>query len=178
MKKYNDYELLYLWSWHSEEALTILLNKYQNYIRIKLYHFKIQKHHFEDFEQEGMMTLMKAIARYNINMDVSFFTYFNVLLCRRIMRLLEEDTRRCEKILLSDFLGEYADKGDLEESVYQAIFLEKIQKMQLDPLKKAIFNEIMLGNKKAKEFAEEHLMKSKDVYNQIYLLRKKVQELL
>ena len=40
-KKYNDYELLYLLDWHSEEALYILMEKYDNLINAKLLKFNI-----------------------------------------------------------------------------------------------------------------------------------------
>ena len=60
-KKYNDYELLYLYNIHSEEALRILLKKYSCLIDIKLCAFRVRNYQFADFRQECLLSLMYAI---------------------------------------------------------------------------------------------------------------------
>ena len=46
----------------------------------------------------------------------------------------------------------------------------------MSDLKKQIFNEIFIEEKKVNEFVKEHDLDYKEVYNQIYLLRKKIRK--
>ena len=94
MFKYNDNELLYLYSWHIEEALNILIAKYSVFIRLKLSRFRIKSAQFEDFYQESLLVLNYAINTFDENKEASFFTYFELLLERRIMRLLSNNKRQ------------------------------------------------------------------------------------
>ena len=74
-KKYNDYELLYLCSLHSEEALNILLEKYTCLIMIKLCAFKVKDCYFDDFKQECLMALMSAIKSFSESFNKTFYKY-------------------------------------------------------------------------------------------------------
>jgi hypothetical protein len=47
----------------------------------------------------------------------------------------------------------------------------------MSDLKKQIFNEIFIGEKKINDFVKEYNLDHREVYNQIYLLRKKLQRL-
>ena len=177
MFKYNDYELLYLCSWHSEEALQILMEKYGVLIRYKLVNFHIQKSQVDDFYQEGVMLLQYAIDNYNENKEASFFTYFELLLERRIMRLLSNNSRAFNSVFLADPNEfDYPDPIDFEAKFYYGEIIKSVKKLKLNELKKQIFNEIFLEQKKVSDFAIEHKLDCKDVYNQVYLLRKKLRE--
>ena len=176
MFKYNDNELLYLYSWHIEEALNILIAKYSVFIRLKLSRFRIKSAQFEDFYQESLLVLNHAINTFDENKDASFFTYFELLLERRIMRLLSNNKRQTNFILADPQEFDIKDEQNLEQNFYYAKILNSIKSIKMSDLKKQIFNEIFIEEKKVNEFVKEHDLDYKEVYNQIYLLRKKIRK--
>ena len=177
MIKYNDNELLYLHSWHSEEALNILIEKYSSFIRYKLHCFRIKSAQIEDFFQESLMTLYQAINSFNPDKNTSFYTYFEILLERRIMRLLSLNKKDMYNTIVVDpFAFDFPDPIDYEQNYYQYELLQKVKGMKMNQLKQSIFNEIFIENKKINDFAKEHHIDNKDVYNQVYLLRKKLRD--
>ena len=74
---YNDYELIYLIKEGVEEALKEMFRKYSHFL-YKFYYQ--QENRFTskgDFVQEGFMVLQKAIETYDMDKEISFYTYFN-----------------------------------------------------------------------------------------------------
>ena len=91
--KYNDNELLYLFSEGIEEALEILLEKYVGLIRKRVSSFKIQMRFRDDFLQEGYMALLIAIRTYHQESPKTFNKYFDLILQRRFIKILKSDPR-------------------------------------------------------------------------------------
>ena len=61
--KYNDYELLYMNGLSSEEARDILFEKYMFMIKKMIVKFNVQPNEKDDYFQEGLIALNKAIKR-------------------------------------------------------------------------------------------------------------------
>ena len=91
MIQYNDYELLYLMSEFDEEAERILFEKYTNLIRSKVYKFKIKSRYRDDFIQEGLYMLVVAVRTYDEHSNKSFNKYFDLILHRKFVKLIEKE---------------------------------------------------------------------------------------
>ncbi len=100
MHRYNDYELLYMISEESEEALEIMVNKYSVLIHSRLKKFRIQNNYLDDYYQEGLIVLFEAIKKYKTDSPMSFTNFFDLLLQRRIMDLLRKNKKYFENNLL------------------------------------------------------------------------------
>ena len=82
--KHNDNELLYLINdCDNEEALKALLDKYQPLIIKYASFLKIDPFDFEDYVEEGRITLVLAANKYHPNSSKSFMRFFELLLKRR-----------------------------------------------------------------------------------------------
>lgn len=86
---YNDNELLYLINEGNDSALKIMYLKYSPLIYKRIYDLKINREKYEDFFQEGLMMLDKAIKTFNPFYNKSFNKYFDMILKRRFLRLIQ-----------------------------------------------------------------------------------------
>ena len=78
---YNDYELLYLISEGSEQALNLLYKKYYIYINKIVSKLNIAKYKKEDMVQEGVVVFFKSIKKYNPEKyNKTFYSYFKLIL--------------------------------------------------------------------------------------------------
>lgn len=93
MIQYNDYELLYLMNEFDEEAETIFYNKYTNLIKARIYKFNIKDRYREDFLQEGLYMLFRAVRTYDEFSNKSFNKYFDLILQRKFMNLLSKENK-------------------------------------------------------------------------------------
>ena len=172
-KKYNDYELLYLLDWHSEEALNILIKKYDNLILIKLNKFKVLKFHYNDYIQELRMTVLNAIKKYSDVYGKTLCRFIELLLDRKIIRLLEEDTSYNKGLVyVEDSLG-YDGVSVLDKMIYEER-LREIKLVKLDDFKKAVLENILIKGESIKDFSLKHNVEPKEVYNQVYAVRLKL----
>lgn len=89
--KYNDHELLYLISEGNDDAKEIMFNKYLFLIKTKINSFNVQRSEIDDYLQEGLITLNKAIKLYKVDSKMSFTNYFDLLLKRRFIDLYRKD---------------------------------------------------------------------------------------
>ena len=80
-KSINDYEVLYMIRENSEEAKDLMYEKYMPLVKnMASTFYKLNKNlgaEYEDYIQEGLIALNKAICTYNEKKNVLFFTYFN-----------------------------------------------------------------------------------------------------
>ena len=172
-KNYNDYELLYLLDWHSEEARDILIKKYDNLILIKLNKFNVSKDQYSDYIQELRMTVLNAIKRYDDNFNKTLCRYLELIIERKIVRLLTSDSLYFNGLLyIEDSMGDDGEKI-LNKMIYEER-LNKIQQIELDEFKKSLLQEVIIQGQSVKEFALEHNVTPKEVYNHVYMLRLKI----
>lgn len=90
-KNYNDYELLYLISLGSEEALNVMFTKYKNLIITRIIKFNIIARMRDDYFQEGLIALNKAIHAFRDDKKMSFTNFFDLVLQRHYCNLLRKN---------------------------------------------------------------------------------------
>lgn len=118
---YNDRELLDFISENNEDALQILYQKYEPYISKQAHNFYTSSPNIglemSDFKQEGMMALTEAIQSYNMNLDVTFFTYATTCIQRRMVSSLIGAKRQKHKILNESLPLEQKTSDGIEVSL-------------------------------------------------------------
>ena len=78
-KDYNDFYLIYLIKeMHCEVSLKLMFEKYGIFIKKKIHSFKIRNIDYDDFYQEGLICLNKAIYSYNDKYKKTFYKYFDI----------------------------------------------------------------------------------------------------
>lgn len=174
-KKNNDYELLYLINWHSEEALTLLLNKYSYLVNAKLVAFKIRRSHYEDFYQECMLILYKAIDIYNENYNKSFCRFVELLIERKIIKLLFIDSKNINTLLIDNIVN-LKDGNNIWQQIEYEKKLNTIKNFKDIESKKWLLNDYFVNELSIKEIMEKHDLSKKEIYNQLYLLRLKLKK--
>ena len=174
-KNYNDYELLYLIGWYSEEALYILICKYSNFIEIKLREFKIRKSDYDDFFQECLMMLYETIKIYNPDSKKTFCRFFELLVSRRIGNLLRQKRNTLKCFYDCDY-EIFASKIDIERKIIYQEMLDEVFEVKVDHLKSKILREVLVDNNSIKNFAIGNDLEVREVYNHIYLLRSKLKK--
>lgn len=107
----NDYELLYMISDSQDDNVALLLEKYEPIICRKCVKWssvlKKMNLELEDLEQEVRIAFIEAVRRYREEECVSFYTYINVVVDRKIynlVRSLETNKNKALKKTSSLFL--------------------------------------------------------------------------
>ncbi len=164
----NDYELIYLIQYEKcHIALNFLYAKYQRFIWKQVHLLHINYHEQDDFHQEGILMLYKAVKTFNESKNKTFMRYFELILKRHFYYLI----RRLPKYILKDetafrhgvyYVDERVDCflmmcSDIEKKVYQAYFVEQ----------RAIT-----------KIAEEVKRTKKQIYNTIYRIKEKYKSML
>lgn len=153
----NDYELIYLIQFEKcPIALNFLYAKYYRFIWKQIHLLHIQELEQEDFFQEGILMLYKAVKTFNESKNKTFMRYFELILKRHFYYLI----KKLPKYVLKDesaftqgvyYVDERIDCflmmcSDVEKDVYQSYFIEHsaITKIaiELGKSKKQIYNTI------------------------------------
>ena len=161
-KQYNDYELIYMIEDESPEAMEIIINKYSPLIYTRLKKFHIKVNYIDDYYQEGLLVLLQAIKKYNLESPMSFTNFFDLMLQRKIIDLLRKNKRYFEDNLLK----EDVDIVVRYESENKIIIEEQINLLmnKLSDLERQIFDLKYNKNMKAREIATSLKIDLKKVY--------------
>lgn len=171
MYKYNDNELLYLLYEGEDIARQILFGKYNNLIFKRLRAFRIKEKNIEDFYQEGLMALNDAVNTFNPRFKKTFNKYFDLILQRRIIGLLRKEKHYFYNVTLTDDLSGYLED---RPSKY---YYETLITSSLNNFEKDVYILRFRKNYRAHEIAKIMDCNIKKVYNTIYAIRIKLQEL-
>lgn len=169
MYKYNDYELLYLIYEKDDIALDIMFRKYIPLIRMRIRAFRIKKRNQEDFLQEGLLVLHKAIRCFNPDSKKTFTRYFDMILQRRFIQILRKESKHFYQVDLIG-AGEYLVaeperiKDDTNERVISASKFSDFETEVLEYFKKGY---------KSREIAEQLKCPVKRVYDAADRIRRK-----
>jgi RNA polymerase sigma factor (sigma-70 family) len=169
MYQYNDYELLYLISEHDEIALDIMYSKYMPLIRARIAAFRIKRYNQEDFFQEGLFMLFRAIQTYRPNSRKTFNKYFDLILQRHFIQLLRKESKHFYNVDLVeniDFLKE--EKREEEYDLEYLISLCKFSSFEKEVL------ELQRQNYSSKEISNKLDCRIKQVYDATDRIKRKM----
>jgi len=169
-KRYNDYELLYMVKEnHCSIALDILLKKYQNFIYKKIHSFFFYEKYYDDYFQEGVICLLKAINSFEEKYNKTFMRYFEVILIRHYSCLHQKNKREWHGLqaLKDDFV--------IGEETSNSYHYEKIKFKS--KLEQDVYELYYLKNKTITKIAEILTLNSKQVYNAIYRIKRKLKKI-
>ena len=145
-------------------------------INAKLVKFNISYDNFNDYFQELRMTVLDAIRKYDDNYGKSLCRFLELIIERKVLRLLYRDLHKKRFVSLMEDTVIYKDNCEvLDEMIYESR-LNEIKKMKLDSIKSNILEQVFVKGVSVKDYAEKYGMSVKDVYNHIYLLRCKVKD--
>jgi DNA-directed RNA polymerase specialized sigma subunit len=174
LKKYNDYELLYLIAENNEHALDIMFDKYTNLIKKRIELFKIQSRLVDDFFQEGLLVLDKAIRRFDETYNKTFTRYFDELLQWRFMEILRKEKEYFYNVSLVEDLYYLADEVKFYNEDKRIINVDEIY---FSDLEQAVYEYKFLEFKKTKEIMELTNASKKSIYNATVRVRAKLKGL-
>lgn len=163
---YNDNELLYLIAEENEDALEILQEKYLILIKTKIKKLKIPYDKKSDYVEEGLITLNKAIKTFDSTKNITFYSYFSILLNRRFIDLLRKKAKN-SKIVLVDNLNDYVIDNNIRD---EFIFEEPAY---LSSIEKEIFKKKFIEGKTSKMIALELALPIKKVYEATDRIKRK-----
>ena len=191
----NDNELVLLAKEHNDEATEILYNKYNPLIVKKCSPvFKYVRNKgidFSDLKQECLIGFEESIINYNLDDDVTFYTFTNICMDRQLNTLIRKLNRDKHKPLneaisldnsddevkLLDFIGDDTDNpeyGLLEEDEYREMY-DRIVK-SLTYLEECVFN-LKLQNFDYKEIADILGKDLKSIDNTIQRIKNKIKDI-
>ncbi len=169
MYKYNDYELLYLICENCEIALDIMFQKYTPLIYKRIRAFRIKEWNKEDFFQEGMVCLHKAIITYRDDKNKTFTNYFDLILQRHYIQLLRKESNIFYNLDLVG-AGEYISEPT--SSIHESLS-EVIELCSFSEFEKIVFEKIKKGIK-ARDIATYLDCSRKQVYDAADRIKKKL----
>lgn len=169
----NDYELIYLVQDQQDMmALELLFNKYDFFIHKKISQFFIFDSDREDFHQEGLIMLNKAILSFKDNFNKTFMRYFEVILDRKFINLTKQKKRYKNHVYEM-----------LEAAIHTPIYIEET--VAIEPVSKfksaleeSIYKRYFIQEQSIDYIAQETNLESKQVYNAIYRIKKKLSQSL
>ncbi|MFN3478638.1 MAG: RNA polymerase sporulation sigma factor SigH [bacterium] len=94
MKDLKDNELVMLAKKGNKKAISMLINKYKNFVRARSKFYFIIGADKEDIIQEGLIGLYKAIRDYNPDKKTSFRAFAELCIMRQIITAIKTATRQ------------------------------------------------------------------------------------
>ena len=165
----NDYELVYLIRTHSDSiAFDFLFQKYRRFIWKFIHLMHIESKEQDDFFQEGILTLYKAVETFDESKNKTFTRYFELILRRHFYHLIY----KLPKYLLyedSNFMScfGYTEKEDDEQ------FLEKCSKFE-----KIVYQYYFIEHQAVEKISETLSAQPKKIYNAIFRIKEKYKNML
>lgn len=159
----NDYELIYLFqTYQDDQAFEFLVLKYRRFIWKIIHTLYLQDKETDDFYQESILMLYKAAQTFREQYQKSFTKYFELILRRQLYYL----KKKIPNVLLSEesFFKDIQSPRVIEE---EHITLEH-------PMEQKILEMYFEKRFSVKKISHEENLSSKQVYNLIYRVKKKI----
>lgn len=184
MEKYTDEKLTELVKNGSEEAFDALMLRYLYLIRAKSAMYRAESVEFDDFVQEGLLSLLDAAKSYNPKESASFKTYAGVCISNRFSSIVRKANRKKDipsnlvmsleqdSLSLDDALPTPEQKIiDQENDKAINLHIKKV----LSPLEYNVLN-YYLGGSTYEEIASGLHLSPKSVDNALQRIRKKLKK--
>lgn len=172
---HNDYELIYLVQDQNDMvALEVIFDKYNKFIYKKVRMFHIYDSDMDDFHQEGLIMLHKAVITFKPEFNKTFMRYFEVLLERKFINLLRKRQRKYfneEQLIQLEMTKPLCVYEEPVEFIAPCISFKSDKE-------KCIYEYYYLKGYKIEEIAVMLALNVKQVYNTIYRIKKKLTQKL
>lgn len=123
----------------NERALTYLLNKYKESVKLKARSYYLVGGEHEDVVQEGMIGLFKAVRDYKRTKNASFRTFAELCITRHIISAVKSATRQKHQPL--NYYVSLNGTGNSANDFYEASVVRK----NVDPEQLVIEQETVNG---------------------------------
>lgn len=163
----NDYELIYLIQTDGcEHALHFMYQKYQKFIWKQIHSLHLEEKEYDDFHQEGLLVLIKAVKTFNECYRKSFTKYFELILKRHYYQLI-----RC--------LPQYT-LFETTDFVKECVLMEEeVEYLSFDSeIEKEVHERYFIKRQRVKLIAYETKFQEKQIYNAIYRIKEKYKIML
>lgn len=171
MYKYNDNELLYLIAENDDDAKDILINKYKPLVYKYAKKISKNENEIDDYMQEGMLCLMKAINSFNDNYPYSFNSYFTILLKRKFIDLAKKKNN--DIISYHEFLEEYVIDYSSIINGSENSFIEE-NNLKLSNFELTVYQYKFIEGFKPSKIAEITKKDIKQIYDAINRIKLKI----
>ncbi|MFP4177682.1 MAG: RNA polymerase sigma factor [Acholeplasmataceae bacterium] len=162
----NDYELIYLIRQHDQIAFSYLIDKYSRLIWKNVHLLELSKGDSEDFYQEGLMMLVKAVNTFNERYNKTFTRYFELILKRKFYAL----KRRLPDYVLYDNYSFQKGVTFIEEEAPDLSFRSEIERI--------VYEDYFIAGVPVPEIALSTGFDRKKIYNTIFRVRNKLKSML
>lgn len=158
----NDYELIYLIQHEQDEvALNFLFKKYHKFIWKYVHLLDVESKEHDDFHQEGVLILHKAIQTFNESRNKSFTRYFELILRRHLYHIKNK--------LPNYYLFEHTDF--IKEVSY---IEEEVEYLPLNSeLEQIVFEQYFLCSQSVSTICRKTNYSKKQIYNTIFRIKEK-----
>lgn len=172
MYKYNDNELLYLVAENDDEALNLLLKKYKPLVVKYATKMTKEENEVDDYVQEGMLCIVKAINTFNEKYPYSFNSYLNIILKRKFIDLAKKN-KSDKNITYHECLGDYVVDY---LSLFKDEEVEKIEEnsVKLSNFELCVYQYKFIDDIKPKKIAEIMKKDTKQIYDAINRIKVKL----
>lgn len=161
MRRYNDYELIYLVQNEAcEQALSLMISKYQLLIYKTLHLYNVNEVYFEDYVQESHILLYNIISKFDEKKGKTFTRFFELVLKRRVWYLKSIEPR-------------YDNYESLDYFSDTKSNYDEISKVNLTSLEKNVYERYYEQNQQISFIAKMEDKSSKQIYNAIYRIKEK-----
>ena len=169
MFQYNDYELLYLIQENCDIALDIMYQKYVPLIYSRIRSFHIKEWNKEDFFQEGLISLHRAITTFREDKNKTFTKYFDLILQRKYIQILRKESNNFYNVDLIG-AGEYLSEP---VRVFEDNLSDVMSRCHFSEFEDLVLKNLRMGAK-SKEISLILGCKVKQVYDATDRIKKKV----
>ncbi|MGB9638863.1 MAG: RNA polymerase sporulation sigma factor SigH [bacterium] len=191
----KDIELVMLAKKGNAKAISILINKYKNFVRSRSKSYFIVGADKEDIVQEGLIGLFKAIRDFNPDKKTSFRAFAELCIMRQIITAIKTATRQ-KHLPLNSYVSLnkpiFEDNGERvmadviastrtcnPEEIYVALELTKSIKEKMKKYLSALESKVLAEYLKGLSYYEvaknigKHI---KSVDNALQRIKRKIQE--
>jgi RNA polymerase sporulation-specific sigma factor len=158
----NDYELIYLIRHEQDDlALTFMFKKYHKFIWKHVHLLHLESKEIDDFHQEGILMLFKAIQTFDPERNKSFTRYFELIMRRQFYHMKQ----RLPQYMLFDHTDFVKTPCYIEE---EPCMLELSSDME-----NQVYHDYFLSRKTVSKIHIETGYSKKQIYNTVYRIKEK-----
>lgn len=163
----NDYEIIYMIKYNNDDdAFAFMLEKYEKFIWKKIHSMYVDDEEKNDFFQESMILLNKAIRTFDESYNKTFTRYFELILIRKLVSLKKET----QQYVLREpsFFYQLASPETQRETI----------RLKFKDEKKHMVYQYYFENKRSIEYISQTLqLTKKQVYNIIYQIKQNIKKM-